>query len=125
MKQAVAVILLLSFLTGTTIIGEFLKIPLVFIHYTEHQRGTEEMSVFDFLNCHYDNSAHESEDTDSDRDNSLPFKSDELVHAHFSIFLSPGSEELKPLITSRLQYLHQKFTATQTYHSDFWRPPVL
>lgn len=125
MRKFITFLLLVSLLSGTTILGEFLKLPIVFIHYNEHQREMNKISVIDFLLCHYVEDAHEIQDNDSERDQSLPFKSDKMVHAHFSLFLSDGTETIKPLIISGFLYFPQKFTAAQVYHTDFWRPPVL
>lgn len=125
MRKLVTLLLLFSLISGTTIIGEFLKLPLVFIHYNEHQREVNKISVIDFLLCHYVEDAHEIQDNDSERDQSLPFKSDELVHAHFSLFLVDGSDCVDYLSTSEFHHLPYKFTATQIVQTDFWRPPVL
>ena len=125
MRKLVALLLLFSLISGTTIIGEFLKLPVVFIHYAEHQREVNKISVIDFLLCHYVEDAHEIQDNDIERDHSLPFKSDELVHAHFSLYLTDGSEGFEYLNTSEFHHLPYMFAATQVYQSDFWRPPVL
>lgn len=125
MRKLVALLLLFSLISGTTIIGEFLKLPVVFLHYGEHRREENKISMIDFLACHYVEDAHEIQDNDSERDQSLPFKSDELVHAHFSLFLSDGSDGVECTITSEFHHLPYKFTATQLYQTDFWRPPVL
>lgn len=125
MRKLVGLLLLFSLISGTTIIGEFLKLPVVFIHYAEHQREVNKISVIDFLLCHYVEDAHEIQDNDIERDHSLPFKSDELVHAHLSLFLTDGSEGVEYLNTSEFHHLPYMFAATQVYQTDFWRPPVL
>lgn len=125
MRKLVALLLLFSLISGTTIIGEFLKLPLVFLHYSEHRREENKISVIDFLTCHYVEDAHEIQDNDSKRDQSLPFKSDELVHAHFSLFFMHETDDFEFLNFSDFHHLPYKFTATQLFQTDFWRPPVL
>ena len=125
MRKLVVLLLLFSLISGTTIIGELLKLPLVFIHYNEHQREVNKISMIDFLVCHYVEDAHEMLDNDIEKDHSLPFKSDELVHAHFSLFLMDGTDGVDYLNTSEFHHIPYMFTATQLFQTDFWRPPVL
>ncbi|NIG57512.1 hypothetical protein [Chitinophaga sp. Cy-1792] len=49
-----------------------LKLPLLVIHYEEHHRLNNDLTVGDFLSMHY--CGQDDHDDDEDRDMQLPFK---------------------------------------------------
>lgn len=125
MRKLVALLLIFSLISGTTIIGEFLKLPVVFLHFSEHRHEENKISVIDFLACHYVEDAHEIHDNDIERDQSLPFKSDELVHAHFSLFFIHKTDYIEFRNFSEFHHIPYIFSVAQVFQTDFWRPPVL
>ncbi len=68
-----AYLLLVSVLISISPVGQLLKVPILFEHFTEHKEIDRSISILRFLVHHY--SSEEHFDDDHDRDMQLPFKS--------------------------------------------------
>jgi hypothetical protein len=75
MKRIFAWFFIFIFLSGTTEAHEFLKLPMLFDHYTEHSSQRPELSFLDFLNEHYLGNAAHSHSHDQ-----LPFQGNHHNH---------------------------------------------
>jgi hypothetical protein len=78
-KKAALLFFTVLFLIGNTEFHELLKAPLLVIHYFEHKTETPGITPAQFLALHY-NQQHTT-DNDNNRDNQLPFKTDEHIPA--------------------------------------------
>ena len=73
MKKLISIVLLAVFMLTATDAYQLLKMPYVFKHFDQHQRGDRNLSVLEFLDMHYLHGT--PNDTDYDEDMKLPFKS--------------------------------------------------
>ena len=84
MKRVIAYIILAVFLVNNTNLDQLLKLPTLVIHYQEHHRLNEDLSISDFLCMHY--MTEDDKDDDNDRDMQLPYKTVD-VHALQHIYV--------------------------------------
>ncbi len=73
MKNRLVLILLVVFLSSSTEIYQFFKIPFLVEHYLKHKEEGDSLSFLTFLEVHY--SHHIKYDEDHEEDSKLPFKS--------------------------------------------------
>jgi hypothetical protein len=72
LKKTIAIFFLSLYLFSATEAQQLLKLPIVFMHFYEHQQEDKNISFLAFLDMHY---MHGSPmDDDYDRDMQLPFK---------------------------------------------------
>ncbi|MBI2730169.1 MAG: hypothetical protein HYX40_05360 [Sphingobacteriales bacterium] len=62
----------MAFFTSLTETHELLRLPLLVKHYFKHQKADNNISLLKFLYQHY--ASKETNDTDEQEDNELPFK---------------------------------------------------
>jgi hypothetical protein len=60
------------FFVSTTSLGQLFKLPVLVIHFMEHQERDRSVDLLDFLSMHY--WGQDIDDNDQDRDLQLPFK---------------------------------------------------
>ena len=104
MKNRIKILLALLLLCGTTEIHQFLKIPLLITHYQHHKNNLPGMTLFDFLQLHYNSQEHPN-DNDDQEDEELPFRSAGTI-AHIDPF-QPLLKELQlpsPRLTQQSEY---------------------
>lgn len=80
--------IVLALLAQTTELHEFVKLPILFEHYAEHQQNDSKLNFLDFLSMHY--GGDDLNDKDDSRDMELPFKKLDLNQAPVH-FLPPRS----------------------------------
>lgn len=83
MKRVWIFTILLALLAQTTELHEFVKLPILFEHYAEHQQRNSKLKFMEFLSMHY--WGDDMDDDDNSRDMELPFKKLEVNHVpvHF------------------------------------------
>jgi hypothetical protein len=83
MKRIWIFTILLALLAQTTELHEFVKLPILFEHYAEHQQRKSDLKFMEFLSMHY--WGDDMDDDDNSRDMELPFKKLEASHVpvHF------------------------------------------
>ena len=111
------------YLFSATELGELLKIPQLFVHYTEHKTQNNKISFFDFLTMHYSND-HGENDAD---DMKLPFKSHDncsitnnqvfFVHSFPIITIKSVESSLEKIKACKEEFLFSSFQST------IWQPP--
>lgn len=75
--------IVLAILAQTTELHEFVKLPILFDHYSEHQQRDSKLKFLEFLSMHY--WGDDMNDDDDTRDMELPFKKLEVnqMPVHF------------------------------------------
>lgn len=70
----------------SSLLDQFLKLPVFFQHFAEHKQLDQKINLFDFLSMHY--WGEDMNDQDNDRDMQLPFKK---INAHSQqvLFMPP------------------------------------
>ncbi|MBC9797091.1 hypothetical protein [Sinomicrobium weinanense] len=102
---------------------QLFKVPVLFQHYTEHQKNCGDLGFVDFLAMHY--WGEDFNDEDDDRDMQLPFKTVDPGVAH-SVFI-PTRMYTPVGIT---QYIpHSRINSQKSLHpnphlGDLFRPPM-
>lgn len=69
MKQLLSISFLILYINSFTEFHEVLRLPILFEHYAEHKKLTNDLSFLDFLELHYKTDVNHD-----DRDRELPFK---------------------------------------------------
>ncbi|HMT28510.1 MAG TPA: hypothetical protein PKD91_04450 [Bacteroidia bacterium] len=124
MKRIIGIIVLVSFLTSASSLTEFLKIPVLISHFSEHKNASKNLSFFDFVYQHYINeSVDDTQDKDYDKDSRLPFKSDEISHYHFAPFVLTQTDVELSLIPGNFFFRNQKYTPLISFTPNIWQPP--
>ncbi len=112
-----------ALLAQTTELHEFVKLPILFEHYAEHQERDAKLKFLDFLSMHY--WGDDMNDDDDNRDMQLPFKKLEVntVHVHF---LPPRTGIKLKSIVFQIQYDYAIYKPSNTLNpalSALFRPP--
>ncbi|GAA4792587.1 hypothetical protein GCM10023231_20970 [Olivibacter ginsenosidimutans] len=111
-------------LTGSTELGQLLRLPILFWHFHEHQERDEAMTFVDFLKLHYETADNKKEF--DPKDSSLPFKSCQCaLTAHF-VALPPTTltMPLKPIsLFATTIPLRNDSENHSSYLSNIWQPP--
>ena len=124
MKRVIAIMLLLSFISSTTELHEFLKLPHLVHHFFEHRNQNPAISIVDYLHEHYAHD-HENHDDKHHDKGCLPFQGEHNCQVNHSLCLydMPVSLQFPPDI-----YVSAKNTITadspvSSFLSKIWQPP--
>jgi len=118
-------IFLVIYIFSATELHEFLKLPFLFQHYTEHKKQDKNLSLLSFIKLHYSN-----ENTiypDHEKDNKLPYKSDDknIITLTYFPFKKLHFQNLQlPEIKSEKTFPSSfKNFVLEGYHFNIWQPP--
>lgn len=103
MRKVCLYILVIFISAESTSLDQFLKLPVLFEHFKEHQQRDPRVSLLDFLSMHY--WGQDLDDNDNDRDMQLPFKKVN-INTHQVLF-------------ARFNKVSQVFVAEQTIPRTF------
>lgn len=84
MKRILAILFLSLYLTTSTELHELFKLPVLYVHFIEHQSENKTLSLVEFLSQHY--SQHQDHDNDLKKDAKLPFKTCQNDVTHIQWF---------------------------------------
>jgi hypothetical protein len=70
MRKSLAILLISVHLTGTTEIGQLLKLPRLIAHFFQHHRQDQSIGFIQFISMHY--AGDDGTSADDDFDNQLP-----------------------------------------------------
>ncbi|NLU95714.1 hypothetical protein [Chitinophaga sp. Ak27] len=124
-KRIAAYILLFIFFLHNTGFDQLLKIPMLVVHYKEHQQRNHQLSITDFLCIHY--LLPDDGDNDADRDMQLPYKTIDvnLLHHAFVPLAKAITVNRQPQQTP----IAMNYPILRDYHlpepalSSLFRPP--
>jgi hypothetical protein len=124
MTRLTAIGFLLIYLTANTELHQLLRLPVFFDHLKEHRQENPEMGLIGFVILHY--FSGNPKDADQERDEQLPFKSNDCVAAPSAIAI------LTFISFERLLDTPATGTSSSIYKSPFnpssfqftiWQPP--
>ncbi len=124
MKRTGPILFLLIYLLSSTELHQFLKVPLLFVHYTEHLQDNPSISLVDFMVLHY--FSGDTRSVDYARDKQLPFKGDSCPEISLAIAMPP--EDLPETIvqvfntTCKIGIFKSPFNNT-FFQFSIWQPP--
>ena len=124
LKAKLSILLLVTYILTSTHVGELVKLPILAMHFLEHQHNNKRISVSDFLYKHYGNESSNDEHENNDK---LPFKSVECCNNVVFSFCNPTptySFNLKLMenINTTIS-CHSLFFQSSNFHSKIWQPP--
>lgn len=103
---------------------QFLKIPVLIQHYTEHKQQNPSIGFLDFLAIHYDGLFEK--DADYQRDQQLPFRDMDCMAFNFTICECPAVDLVispQNFIEKRKFILRNEVNASVISTSDIFQPP--
>lgn len=123
MKKWISIVLLLLYLVSTTDLNQFLKLPILIEHYTEHKALNPQMTIVSFVKMHYD---HPVKDADYKTDRKLPF----VIHSTLSVVFTLTTDFNFQIDSTFVK--HQEVHIIPAFDEDFhlkghlhsiWQPP--
>ena len=90
MKKLVFIILSLQIITSGNFLGELVKFNSLIEHFVEHEKGSNPLTIMQFLKLHYFNPKHES--SDPKRHASLPLHQSSIS---FSVVYNSPADPLQ------------------------------
>lgn len=134
MKKCLLSFLVILFIFTSTELHQFLRIPFLFEHYSDHKHYDQSISFSDFLQMHYVNHNHELHSipgrNDEKEDHELPFQSHDCLHSISTSFYIPINYPKIQLIHSEIEEENRKaFYGEQnmfsSYEFSIWQPPKI
>ncbi|WP_370576674.1 hypothetical protein [Myroides sp. WP-1] len=122
MKRKIAVFFMLMFLISTTEFGQLLKFPLLVEHYVEHKGLNPDLTIWGFLQIHYDNNHKEDGDP---TDEKLPFVSHAPI-MHIVATTPPTMLKIERIKISTHNTKVERFhdaVFESSFLSSIWQPP--
>lgn len=125
MKRILALVFISIYLFSATELHQFLKLPILVEHFSEHKQKDKSLTLLEFLCMHYVNES--TKDTDYDKDSKLPFKTLDNCNNSNHVTLLPeqkfyfNSIQVNSEITILNNYYPQ-FSNT-TFLKSIWQPP--
>ena len=125
LKKTSAIFFFIIYLFSTTEAHQLLKLPLIFEHFSEHQKENKQITITEFLKIHYLNPT--VKDKDYDKDMQLPFKSaDDCISAISPAFvpvtIQHNAAEPIDISPEKIFFLKDQFLLS-SYLSNIWQPP--
>jgi hypothetical protein len=124
MRKIVSIFLLAIYMLCFSELQQFLKIPVLVQHYTEHKAGDPSISFFDFLFNHYTNILEQ--DADYQRDQQLPFRTTECLVYSVSICEFPIMEMMQHpagVVIEKKYLLQNESNRSFLCTQDIFQPP--
>lgn len=125
LKKIALVFLLATYMFSATAAREFVKLPLLVLHYYKHQQEEKGNGVLSFLELHY--FIEDGTDKDASDDRKLPFKFIENINVLSSIVLPlfpvAGKKLIPSMILSTKFFPHNETSIASQYLASIWQPP--
>ena len=110
-------LLLISVLAYTEI-GQLLKLPVLIVHYNEHNAGYNNLRIWDYIREHYSND--DKVPADHDRDMQLPFKTNHTCQSNLILYAPTQPEAvanidfepLRDFLLTNEDYISSAFPGT-------------
>lgn len=125
MKVFISRLLLTIYLLSATEFNQLLKLPVLVVHFQEHQQKNASISFFQFLQQHY--GVDHADDGDTERDNQLPFQSHDTCgsfQAPIYLFLTfvPLTPNVTILLKEKTSFYSDSYLLS-AYLDSIWQPP--
>jgi hypothetical protein len=124
-KALISRLLLVIYLFSATEFSQLLKLPVLVVHFQEHQQKNPSISFFEFLHHHY--FVNHADDGDTERDNQLPFQSHDTCssfQAPIYLFLTFIPLTPKVVILPKEKMSFYSDSHLLSAHLDsIWQPP--
>jgi hypothetical protein len=126
LKRTVHILLLSFYIFSCTELQELTKLPILFQHYLEHKNLDSSITFLTYLEHHYNDIPHT--DNDEDRDNQLPFKTQESCTVNLINQTLPPSFEAFPkkaylILTKQKILIDNDHIPHSAYTEKIWQPP--
>ena len=129
MRKYFSILLLITYSFSVFQLNEYIKIPILVKHFQEHQQKNPKLDLTVFFQNHY--SIKNSNDSDSDKDSRLPFKSNDGT-CHFCLNIAFYNQIQTIVFENKLVLKSFKkptfcytFTFISDFHSAIWQPPKI
>lgn len=129
MKSYIVILFLSIYSFSVFQIDEYIKIPLLLEHYSEHKKLNSKLNFLSFILDHY--SHGEVFDKDYDKDMKLPFKSHNCscnnnpivtFLSQIQVFNFEPNSTFKDIKKPTFVY---NFSFISNFHSSIWQPPKI
>jgi hypothetical protein len=125
MRRIFALAFLTIYMFSATELHQFLKLPTLVDHFSEHKHKDSSITLWKFLCIHY---AHGNvKDGDYDKDSKLPFKTNDNCNSTNHITILPEQKFCfnTILVSSEKKVLNKFYPSfsNSTYLEAIWQPP--
>ena len=122
MKQDTAIFFLLIYLSAGTELHQLVRLPVFIEHFKEHKSLNGSLGLLDFIALHYFNSDH----TDAEAHQELPFNSNDCVAVALSLVILPNNSSEPPanaVSAIQVPILYSDLAFASRIHFSIWQPP--
>lgn len=122
MKQTAALFFLLIYLSAATELHQLVRLPVFIEHFKEHKSLNGSLGLLDFIALHYFNSEH----TDAEAHQELPFNSNDCLAVSLSLVILPDSSSEPPanvVCAIKAPILYSDLAFASRIHFSIWQPP--
>lgn len=122
MKQATAIFFLLIYLSAATELHQLVRLPVFIEHFKEHKSLNGSLDLLDFIVLHYVNSEH----SDTEGHQELPFNSNDCVTVALSLVILPDTSAEPPanvVCDIQAPILYSDLAFASGIHFSIWQPP--
>lgn len=125
MKNPISIFLLVTYLFSATECSQLLKLPMLVLHFQEHQQKNAAISFVQFLYQHY--AINHTDDGDAERDKQLPFQShDDCSSFQAPIYLFLTFVPLSPtvvILPKEKTSFYSDSHLLSAHLASIWQPP--
>ncbi|MEC4004346.1 hypothetical protein OX283_006740 [Flavobacterium sp. SUN052] len=125
MRKFIALAFLSIYLFSATELHQFLKLPVLVEHFSEHKQKDQSITLWKFLCMHYANG--NVKDADYDKDSKLPFKTHDNCNSTNHVTILPEQRFCfnAILIPSEIPILNNHYPqfSNTTFLKSIWQPP--
>lgn len=126
MKKVIILLLLSFYLISITELHQFLKLPALAEHFSEHKQKDRSITFWKFLCLHY--AQGDFKDADYDKDSKLPFKSSDNCNSSNLITILNSEQKFNfntILIPLEKKVLNKHYSSIpySAFLKSIWQPP--
>jgi hypothetical protein len=126
LKKTLHTTLLVFYLLFCTGLQEVMRLPVLIQHFFEHKSIDQTITFFDYLDHHYNDIPHT--DDDEERDNQLPFKSQDIFSTNGASHGLPSTFGLIPkkvyqILPKQKVLINNDHIPHSAFAGRVWQPP--
>lgn len=123
-KRGILFVLLVILTVNSLSLQQLFKVPVLIVHFFEHQERNESITFLEFLSMHY--WGNDIDDNDQDRDMQLPFKKADLDHSSQTFFMQLSTELVAEHFSLESVYtVLEPQHHTSSHSGSLFKPPRL